>query len=68
MPTNDHSKFVIIGGGLGGALLACYLGEAGYRTEVYEMPDDLRAGGVDSGRFLPLPKSAQTGQTIVILG
>jgi len=57
MPTNDHSKFVIIGGGLGGALLACYLGKAGFRTEVYEMRDDLRTTELPGGRSINLALS-----------
>ena len=38
----EKPHFVIVGGGLGGALMANYLGRAGYETDVYEMRGDLK--------------------------
>jgi len=51
------SNFVIVGGGLGGSLLACFLGKAGYKTEVYEMRDDLRTTELAGGRSINLALS-----------
>jgi kynurenine 3-monooxygenase len=53
----DNQQFVIVGGGLGGALLACYLGKAGYPTHVYEMRDDLRRTEIGGGRSINLALS-----------
>ncbi len=53
----DHPRFVIVGGGLAGALTACYLGKAGYEVDVYEMRDDLRVAEVGGGRSINLALS-----------
>jgi kynurenine 3-monooxygenase len=50
-------KFVIVGGGLGGALLACFLGKAGHSVDVYEMRDDLRTTEIVGGRSINLALS-----------
>ena len=52
-----QSKFVIVGGGLGGALLACFLGKAGHRVDVYEMRGDLRTTEIVGGRSINLALS-----------
>ena len=57
MPNNDQPKFVVVGGGLGGALLAAYLGQAGYEVDLYEMRGDLRSENVDAGRSINLALS-----------
>ncbi len=57
MPDLDHPKFVIIGGGPAGSLLANYLGKAGYEVDVYEMRDDLRTTEVGRGRSINLALS-----------
>lgn len=51
------AEFVIVGGGLGGALLACHLGKAGFRVDVYEMRDDLRTTEIVGGRSINLALS-----------
>ncbi len=56
-PMQQPAKFVIVGGGLGGALLAVYLGKAGYAVEVYEMRDDPRMAGPVGGRSINLALS-----------
>lgn len=53
----DNPHFVIIGGGLGGALMANYLGRAGYETDVYEMRGDIRKRGAVGGRSINLALS-----------
>ena len=55
--SSDSSKFIIVGGGPGGALAATYLGQAGYDVELYEMRDDLRASGAPGGRSINLALS-----------
>lgn len=52
-----ESPFVIVGGGLGGALLACFFGKAGYPVEVFEMRDDLRTTELVGGRSINLALS-----------
>lgn len=52
-----QAEFVIVGGGLGGALLACFLGKAGYTVDVYEMRDDLRTTEIAGGRSINLALS-----------
>ncbi len=48
---------MIVGGGLGGALLACFLGKAGHSVNVYEMRDDLRSTEIIGGRSINLALS-----------
>lgn len=50
-------KTIIVGGGLGGALLAVYLGRRGYDVEVYEMRDDPHVVGLAGGRSINLALS-----------
>ncbi len=57
MPAADHSRFVIIGGGPAGSLLANYLGKRGHEVDVYEMRDDLRAAGAGRGKSINLALS-----------
>ena len=57
MPTPDHPKFVIIGGGPAGSLLANYLGKSGFEVDVYEMRDDLRTTEVGRGKSINLALS-----------
>lgn len=47
-------RFTIVGGGLGGALLACYLGRAGHAVDVYELRGDMRVAGYSGGRSINL--------------
>jgi kynurenine 3-monooxygenase len=51
------TKFIIVGGGLGGALLGAYLGRAGHQVDVYEMRDDPRTTGIAGGRSINLALS-----------
>lgn len=42
MASGSKSKFAIVGSGLGGALMACVLGRAGYEVDIYEKRSDPR--------------------------
>ncbi|HEV8376283.1 MAG TPA: NAD(P)/FAD-dependent oxidoreductase [Candidatus Polarisedimenticolia bacterium] len=58
MPT-DAQRFVVVGGGLGGALMAVYLGNAGYEVEVYERREDPRKAKAAEGRSINLAISTR---------
>jgi kynurenine 3-monooxygenase len=49
----------IVGAGLAGALLACYLGRAGRRVELYEKRGDPRVGIAERGRSINLALSVR---------
>lgn len=49
----------IVGGGLGGALLAAHLGRAGYTVDLYERRGDPDAGNYVGGRSINLAISAR---------
>ncbi len=55
----DRAEFTIVGAGLAGALMACYLGRAGRRVEVYERRPDPRTGAQDHGRSINLALSVR---------
>ena len=56
---SDRKRVTIVGGGLAGALMACYLGEAGHEVSVYERRPDPRAKGYIGGRSINLALSAR---------
>jgi kynurenine 3-monooxygenase len=51
--------FVVVGAGLAGTLMACYLGRAGYRVRVLEKRPDPRAEGFAGGRSINLALSTR---------
>jgi kynurenine 3-monooxygenase len=53
------AKFVLIGSGLGGGLLATYLGRRGNEVELYERRADPRAGNFVGGRSINLALSTR---------
>jgi kynurenine 3-monooxygenase len=55
----DHSPTVVVGAGLAGALLACYLGRAGRRVDLYEKRPDPRVGPAERGRSINLALSVR---------
>jgi len=57
--TATSEKFIVVGGGLGGALMAIYLGRAGQEVEVYERRPDPRRGNVAEGRSINLAISTR---------
>jgi kynurenine 3-monooxygenase len=56
---NQSPRFTIVGAGLGGTLLACYLGKAGYLVDVYEKRPDPRIHGAEGGRSINLALSVR---------
>jgi kynurenine 3-monooxygenase len=53
------SKFVLIGSGLAGGLLAAYLGRRGYEIDLYERRADPREGNLVGGRSINLAISTR---------
>jgi kynurenine 3-monooxygenase len=51
--------FVIIGGGLVGSLLSCYLAKRGHTVSVYERRPDMRKAGYIGGRSINLALSSR---------
>jgi kynurenine 3-monooxygenase len=62
------SKFVLIGSGLAGGLLAAYLGRRGYEIELYERRADPRAGNFVGGRSINLALSTRGIHALQQLG
>ncbi len=52
-------KFVLIGSGLAGGLLAAYLGRHGYEVDLYERRADPREGNIVGGRSINLAVSTR---------
>lgn len=52
-----QTRVAIVGGGLVGSLLACYLGRRGYLIDVYERRPDPRVTEVERGRSINLALS-----------
>lgn len=50
-------KVIVVGAGLVGSLLACYLGRRGYSVELYERRPDPRSADVERGRSINLALS-----------
>ena len=53
------TKFVLIGSGLAGGLLAAYLGRRGYDVDLYERRTDPREGNIVGGRSINLAISTR---------
>ncbi len=53
------AKFVLIGSGLAGGLLAAYLGRRGYEVDLYEQRADPREGNIVGGRSINLALSTR---------
>ena len=59
MPIDSSERLVVAGAGLAGSLLALSLAQRGFRVDVYEKRDDMRAEGAPSGRSINLALSAR---------
>jgi kynurenine 3-monooxygenase len=55
----DSDTVTIVGSGLAGALLACHLGRAGRRVDLYEKRPDPRLRGPERGRSINLALSTR---------
>ncbi|HET9367671.1 MAG TPA: NAD(P)/FAD-dependent oxidoreductase [Candidatus Udaeobacter sp.] len=53
------TKFVLIGSGLAGGLMAAYLGRRGYEVDLYERRADPREGNIVGGRSINLALSTR---------
>src|SRR5437868_7569912 len=53
------AKFILIGSGLAGGLLAAYLGRRGYEVDLYERRADPREGNMIGGRSINLALSTR---------
>ena len=53
------AKFVLVGSGLAGGLLAAYLGRRGYDVDLYERRTDPREGNIVGGRSINLAISTR---------
>ncbi|MBY0525927.1 MAG: FAD-dependent monooxygenase [Gemmataceae bacterium] len=59
MSGQEAPQFTIVGCGLAGTLLACYLGRAGHRVDLYERRPDPRTHAQDRGRSINLALSVR---------
>src|SRR6267143_4078006 len=62
------AKFVLIGSGLAGGLLAAYFGRRGYEVDLYERRADPRAGNFVGGRSINLALSTRGIHALEQLG
>ena len=62
------TKFVLIGSGLAGGVLAAYLGRRGYEVELYERRADPREGNIVGGRSINLALSTRGIHALQQLG
>src|SRR5262245_37423755 len=65
---NDIPQFTIVGAGLAGTLMACYLGKAGQRVDLYERRPDPRSQGQVAGRSINLAISVRGIQALREVG
>ncbi|XP_059841660.1 kynurenine 3-monooxygenase-like [Hypanus sabinus] len=61
-------KVVIVGGGLVGALNACFFAKRGFQVEVYEARKDIRTANVVRGRSINLALSYRGRQALKAVG
>src|SRR5256714_6726803 len=62
------AKFVLIGSGLAGGLLAAYLGRRGYEVDLHERRADPREGNIVGGRSINLAVSTRGIHALEQLG
>jgi kynurenine 3-monooxygenase len=55
----NQRRFTIVGSGLAGTLIACYLAKAGHRVDLYEKRPDPRHGDPERGRSINLALSVR---------
>jgi kynurenine 3-monooxygenase len=59
MAPQQSKRVIIVGAGLAGALMACYLAKAGWQVRMYERRPDPRVKGYVGGRSINLALSAR---------
>jgi kynurenine 3-monooxygenase len=64
----ENAQFTIVGSGLAGTLLACYLGRAGYRVDLHEKRPDPRVHDPERGRSINLALSVRGIQALREIG
>src|SRR6059058_2918055 len=64
----SKTRFVLIGSGLAGGLLAAYLGRRGYDVDLYERRADPREGNIVGGRSINLAVSTRGIHALEQLG
>src|SRR5438309_11603201 len=62
------AKFILIGSGLAGGLLAAYLGRRGYEVDLYERRADPRQGNMGARRSINLALSTRGIQALEQIG
>ncbi len=62
------AKFILVGSGLAGGLLAAYLGKRGYGVDLYERRSDPREGNLVGGRSINLALSTRGIHALQELG
>jgi kynurenine 3-monooxygenase len=65
---SESDTITIVGAGLAGALLACYLGKSGRRVDLYEKRPDPRTGPVERGRSINLALSTRGLHALAEIG
>ncbi|XP_045467971.1 kynurenine 3-monooxygenase [Harmonia axyridis] len=65
---DNNKSVIIIGGGLVGALCACFLAKRGYHIEVYEVREDLRKCKLQRGRSINLALSHRGRRALRTVG
>jgi kynurenine 3-monooxygenase len=68
MEEGETPRFTIVGSGLAGALMACYLGKTGYRVDLYEKRPDPREHDQVGGRSINLAISVRGIQALREVG
>jgi kynurenine 3-monooxygenase len=61
-------KVIVLGAGLVGSLMACYLRDRGYEVEIYEKRRDMRKITVDGGRSINLALSDRGWKALYEVG
>jgi kynurenine 3-monooxygenase len=64
----DPQTVTVVGAGLAGPLMACYLARAGYRVDLYERRPDPRLGAAERGRSINLALSVRGIEALRDLG
>lgn len=57
MATKKEDPVIIMGAGLVGALMGCYLSNRGYKVNIFERRDDMRKVQISAGRSINLALS-----------